>query len=104
MEKYDVEKFGHIIKDNGNGYDNLFINIRLRNSAGNVSDREYRISPDERFPDLKVLTALIIAGLAKAHQTRVKIGLSEYEERMYLFLSLPVPGAEHIQVSGARLK
>lgn len=104
MAKYKVVKFAHVIKDNGKGYDNLYLSLTLQNSAGNPANREYRITPDTRWPDLAALTKTIIAGLALAQQTGAWIELSDFEERVYLFLVLPsTAGKENIQVTAEKL-
>ena len=104
MAKYKVEKYAHVIKDNGKGYDNLYLSLTLRNSAGNPASREYRIAPDTRWPDLEALIKTINTGLALAQQTGAWIELSDFEERMYLFLVLPsTAGKERIQVTAEKL-
>ncbi|WP_163000752.1 hypothetical protein [Pseudomonas viridiflava] len=104
MAKYKVEQFAQVIKDNGKGYDNLYLSLTLQNSAGNPASREYRIAPDTRWPDLAALTNTIVAGLALAQQTGAWIELSDFEERVYLFLVLPSnAGKENIQVTAEKL-
>lgn len=104
MAKYKVLEFNQMIKDNGKGYDNLFLSITLQNSAGNTAKWEYRISPDTRWPDLARLTSTIATGLAFSQQTGALIELSDFKERMYLFLVLPSPaGKESIQVTAEKM-
>lgn len=104
MAKYKVEQYAHVIKDNGKGYDNLYLSLTLQNSAGNPANREYRIAPDTRWPDLAALTNTIITGLDLAQQTGALIELSDFEERMYLFLVLPsTAGKENIQVTAEKI-
>ncbi|MEH6351002.1 hypothetical protein [Pseudomonas sp. 3JA] len=104
MAKYKVEHFSSTIKDNGRGYDNLFFLCKLINSSGNPATREYRIAPDERFPDLSELDRLITSGFSKAKEAGTAVVISEYKERMYLFLTMPgVNDGQQIQVTGERV-
>lgn len=104
MAKYKVEQFEHTIKDNGNGFDNLYLSLTLRNSGGNTAIRKYRIVADTNWPDLADLTELITGGLARAQLTKATIELSEYPERTYLTLELPNgTGKDHIRVTAAKL-
>ncbi|HHH9275082.1 TPA: hypothetical protein ACP31Q_003823 [Pseudomonas aeruginosa] len=101
MAKYKVEQFSRILKDNGKGYPNLFIFCKLLNENGNPSIREYRIAPDVRHPDLNILVEAITTGFNQAIESGAWVEISEYEERMYIFLTLPTAtGKEQIQVSG----
>jgi len=104
MAKYKVEQFSSTIKDNGRGRDNLFILCKLINSANNATSREYRISPDERFPNLQELAGLITLGFNQAKANGKSVEISEFKERVYLFLTMPdVNGGQQIQVSGERV-
>ncbi|MFB4250914.1 hypothetical protein [Pseudomonas idahonensis] len=104
MAKYKVEQFSSTIKDNERGCDNLFIHCKLINSAGNAKSREYRISPDERFPNLHELAVLITLGFNQAKVSGTSVEITEYKERMYLFLTMPgVNNGQQIQVSGERV-
>lgn len=104
MAKYKVLKFTYEIKDNGNGCDNLYLSLWLQNEAGNPAYREYLISPDTRWPDLEELKNIIVGGLTFARRTGALIELSDYEERMYLFLVLPTDaGKVDIQVTAKKI-
>lgn len=104
MAKYKVEHFSSTIKDNGRGRDNLFIHCKLINSARNAKSREYRISPDVRFPDLLELAGLITNGFNQAKASGTSVEISEFKARMYLFLTMPdVNDGQQIQVSGERV-
>ncbi|MQT73330.1 hypothetical protein [Pseudomonas helleri] len=104
MAKYKVEQFSSAIKNNKNGKPNLFILCKLLNSSNNPATREYQISPDERFPDLAELNALVTGGFDQAKTTGAKVEISEYKERFYLFLTLPgVNDGQSIQVSGSQV-
>lgn len=104
MAKYRVEQFSSAIKDNGRGYDNLFILCKLINSSGNSALREYRIAPDERFPDLNALSQLIMVGFNQAKVAEKSVEITEYKERTYLFLTMPdVNNGQPIQVTGERV-
>lgn len=95
MAKYKVLSYEHNIRDNGNGYDNLYLSLKLQNAAGNPASREYRIAPDDNHRNLTLLTNTILNGLNLALQTGAKIELSEYAERMYLTLELPTTDGKH---------
>ena len=104
MAKYKDEQCSSTIKDNGRGRDNLFIHCKLINSAGNANSREYRISPDERFPNLHDLAGTITLGFNQAKAAGKSVEISEYKERVYLFLTMPdVNDGQPIQVSGERV-
>lgn len=104
MAKYKVVQFASDIKDNGKGYDNLYLSLTLQNSAGNPATRQYRIVSDTVWPDLKALTNTIINGLAFAQQTGAWIELSDFEARTYLSLVLPsAAGKENMRVTAVKL-
>jgi hypothetical protein len=104
MAKYKVEQFSSTIKDNGRGHDNLFIHCKLINSADNATSREYRISPDDRFPNLHELAGLITLGFNQAKANGKSVVISEYKERVYPFLTMPdINDGQQIQVSGERV-
>lgn len=105
MAKYKVEKFDHVIKDNGNGYDNLYLSLTLENSAGNRAEREYRIYNDDVWTNLQTLTNMIINGLTFAKQKGAWIELSDFEARNYLSLVLPsAAGKTDMRISAKKLK
>lgn len=104
MAKYKVVRFVHVIRDNGNGYDNLYLSLTLENSAGNPAAREYRIISDTVWPDLEALTSTIINGLAFAQQSGSWIELSNFEARNYLSLVLPSDaGKKNMRVTAVKL-
>jgi hypothetical protein len=104
VAKYKVEQFDHVIKDNGNGYDNLYLSLTLQNSAGNSAKREYRIFKDEVWTDLPALTNTITNGLTFAKQTGARIELSDFEARTYLSLVLPSDtGKTNMRISAEKL-
>lgn len=104
MAKYKVDQFSSSIKDNGKGFDNLFVLVELLNQSGNPVTREYRIWSDVRFPDLNQLAGLLSHGFNKAKADSLSVEISEFAERMYLFLTLPeVNNGDQIQVSAVRL-
>lgn len=104
MAKYKVVQFAHVIKDNGKGYNNLYLTLTLKNSAGNPASREYRIFPDAVWADLDTLTNTVINGLTFATQTGAWIELSDFEARTYLSLVLPsAAGKENLRVSAVKL-
>ena len=103
MAKYKVEQFSRTLKDNGKGYLHLFNFCKLLNEDGNPSIREYQIASDVRQPDINLLAGVITDGFNLARDSDMWVEISEYEERSYLFLTLPnAAGKEQIQVSGAR--
>jgi hypothetical protein len=59
-----------------------------------VTDRKkphrYRIWSDERHPDISEIARHLNAGLTEAKTTFSKVGISEYLERMYVFIELPI--------------
>lgn len=89
MAKYKVRSFSILVKDNGGGYDNLYLSCELVNSAGNPLVRKYRIWSDENIKDLGLIEELIEQGLDKAKDDSSSIELTEYLERNYIFLTMP---------------
>lgn len=51
---------------------------------------KYRIWADVRHPDIAAVEKHLKTGLAQALQLSIKIGISEYFERSYVFIDLPV--------------
>ena len=60
-----------------------------------ITDRKkphnYRIWKDERHPDIFAVAQHLNAGLEEAKRLHANIEISEYFERMYVFIELPVP-------------
>jgi len=103
MANYKVQQYSSSIKKNENGYPNLFIECKLLNKSGNPTFRSYRIWSDERHPDINSLSQLLELGFNNAKSSGKSVVLSDYAERMYLFLTLPdVNGGQEIQVSAER--
>ncbi len=104
MAKYKVDQFSSQIKSNERGASNIYLLCKLENSAGNSKVREYRVAPDVRHPDLSSLEEMISSGFNQAKATRTPVEITEYKERLYLFLTLPgVNDGEQFQVTGERL-
>lgn len=51
---------------------------------------KYRIWSDVRHPDIFEVARHLNAGLTQALQQSIKIDISDYSERMYVFINLPV--------------
>ena len=51
---------------------------------------KYRIWADTRHPDIAAVEQHLSAGLAQAQQLSSKIDISEYLERSYVFIVLPI--------------
>lgn len=60
-----------------------------------ITDRQkphnYRIWKDERHPDIFAVAQHLKAGLSEAMRSHANIEISEYFERMYVFIELPIP-------------
>ncbi|ENC6433119.1 hypothetical protein ABKX88_001306 [Aeromonas veronii] len=105
MAEYNVEQFSSNLMDNGFGYYNIYILCRLRNSNGNSRIHEYRVAPDVRFEDVAELNKILSAGFNYAKDTNRKIEIIEFEERMYLWITLPLHNEmQQFQLSGEKLK
>jgi hypothetical protein len=50
----------------------------------------YRIWADERHPDISEIATHLNAGLAEAQRLGSKVDISEYFERMYVFICTPI--------------
>ena len=50
---------------------------------------KYRISSDERHPDLNVIHQDLNAGLSQAVNSELPFGINEYHERTYIFITYP---------------
>ncbi|KAA8993878.1 hypothetical protein FJU30_26420 [Affinibrenneria salicis] len=62
---------------------------------------KYDIRADERIPDINVARDYIEASLEKAKQNFLKVEISEYKERFYLFFNVQSIG--QIQYTGNRI-
>lgn len=51
---------------------------------------KYRIWKDERHPDIFEVARHLNAGLTQALNQSIKIDITEYLERMYVFIVLPI--------------
>jgi hypothetical protein len=58
--------------------------------ADRIKPYRYLITTDERHPDAKELARHLEAGLIEAKETFAKVGISEYLERHYVFIELPI--------------
>jgi hypothetical protein len=104
MAEYNVEQFSSNLMDNGNGYDNIYILCRLRNSYGNSRIHEYRVAPDVRFENVVELNKILSAGFNCAKDTNRKIDIRETTDRMYLWITLPLHNEmQQFQLSGEKL-
>ncbi|MDQ9094217.1 hypothetical protein RC083_21900 [Pseudoalteromonas haloplanktis] len=64
--------------------------VEVSISTENVKPHKYRIFPDERQgSDIKKIASHISSGLETAKSSLKKIGISDYQERRYVFLDLP---------------
>ncbi|MFJ5350424.1 hypothetical protein [Pectobacterium parvum] len=102
MAKYKVLGYNLAIRDNGNGYPNLYLDTSLQNSASNVSQRQYRIASDTRHPDIMQIHNHLSSGFQSAMQNGLSVEISEFKERMYLFIKTPT--SAQMQYSGCREK
>jgi len=102
MAKYKVNNYSIAVKDNGNGYLNIYLEASLLNSSSNVTQRLYRISDDVRHPDLTQIYNHLDSGFRYAMQNSLNVEISEFSERMYLFIK--TPGNAQMQYSGRREK
>lgn len=69
------------------------------------TDREiakYRVSNDDRHPDLGRIVTDLKAGLQAAKDTDADLKINEYSERMYLFVTYPNGKIE--QYTGSRVQ
>lgn len=69
---------------NEKGYDVLYVTIWT-----DVNSVKYRISTDERHPNLIQIQNDFRTGLTLAKNTEAVIDISEYLERMYIFVTFP---------------
>ena len=83
LNKGYLQKFKVQI-ENENGYDILYVTIWT-----DVNSVKYRISTDERHPDLQQIKNDFIQGLTIAKTTDSSIDIEEYLERMYIFVNFP---------------
>ncbi len=105
MAKYKVEQFSSNQLDNGNGYLNIFVLCKLINSGNNRKIHEYRIAPDERYPDIYLLNQIISNGFNYSKNSGQYIEIKEDKERLYLWMHLPSIGGQQLhQFSGERMR
>lgn len=105
MAKYKVEQFSSNQLDNGNGCLNIFVLCKLINSNNNGKIYQYRIAPDERYPDIDLLNELISNGFNYSKSSGQYIEIREYKERLYLWIHLPSIGGQELhQFTGERIR
>lgn len=100
MARYKVLNYRLTTRDNGNGFNNLYLDIALQNAASNQSQRQYRIASDTRHPDLYQIASHLNNGFQHAMLNQLSVEISEFKERMYLFIK--TPGCDPMQYSGCR--
>ncbi|CAM4426999.1 hypothetical protein [Pseudoalteromonas ostreae] len=64
--------------------------VEVSISTENVKPHKYRIYPDERQgSDINRIASHLNSGLEMAKSSFKKIGISDYQERRYVFIQLP---------------
>ncbi|WP_274056225.1 hypothetical protein, partial [Escherichia coli] len=63
---------------------------------------QYRIAPDTRHPDINLIKAHLDEGFQQAKSEGLKVEISDYKERLYLYIR--TPGNNLMQYSGCREK
>ena len=77
------------------------IEVVFLNIATNDGEYKYRINNDERAPDLNQIKNHIDTSLTRAKKEYLKVEISEYHERYYLFFEVQSIGRQ--QYSGSRI-
>ena len=80
---------------------NSEIEVVLLNIITNDGEYKYRINKDERAPDLNQIRDHIDTSLTRAKKEYLKVDISEYHERYYLFFEIQSIGRQ--QYSGSRI-
>ncbi|EGZ0272863.1 hypothetical protein JJA93_005313 [Escherichia coli] len=101
MAKYTVCDYQSTIRNNGNGCANLYLEVLLQGTS-TPSLHQYRIAPDTRHPDINLIKAHLDEGFQQAKSEGLKVEISDYKERLYLYIR--TPGNNLMQNSGCREK
>ncbi|MDK2518407.1 hypothetical protein [Escherichia coli] len=89
------------LRNNGNGCANLYLEVLLQGTS-TPSLHQYRIAPDTRHPDINLIKAHLDEGFQQAKSEGLKVEISDYKERLYLYIR--TPGNNLMQYSGCREK
>lgn len=69
--------------------DRRTFNVIHMNITSETIDLKYRISSDDNHPDLNIICQELNSGLNQAFNSELPFGISEYSERMYIFITYP---------------
>ena len=72
----------------GHPYEVLLLALKMENGSGNEDVRAYMLCGDIVY-NIETLKNVISNGLEDALEKNMKIGISDYEERTYVTLTLP---------------
>ncbi|MDE9455804.1 hypothetical protein [Xenorhabdus bovienii] len=89
MADYTVVSFDISIKTNPKGFDYIELSLDLLNASNNSKKVTYELHDDIRHT-LDAINIVLHGGLKLAVSNHIKIGISEFLERMYIFIKLPV--------------
>ncbi|MEX9224265.1 hypothetical protein AB7W58_06055 [Providencia rettgeri] len=89
MAKYSVVNYAVTRKTSENGFDYIELELDLLNSSRNPKKVAYTLHEDTRHT-LVAIEDTLNDGLSIAKSEHITIEISEYLERMYIFVKLPV--------------
>ncbi|MDE9470872.1 hypothetical protein [Xenorhabdus bovienii] len=89
MANYTVVSFDISTKTNPKGFDYIELSLDLLNSSNNSKKVTYELHDDTRHT-LNAINTVLHNSLNLAISNHIKIEISEFLERMYIFIKLPV--------------
>ncbi|HGN0242434.1 TPA: hypothetical protein ACKRJR_002036 [Proteus mirabilis] len=88
MAQFTVVSFNVAVLSNPEGYNYIELSLDLLNSSNNPKKVGYTLNDDTRHT-LNQMFQDLNNGLTLAQNEGIKIEISEYLERMYIFIKLP---------------
>lgn len=79
----------NLTQGTNNGINCLVLELEMENSNGNIDERSYTLHDDDNYPSLQTIDGIVRTGLTEAKTKGLKIGVSDFEARFYVTLSLP---------------
>ena len=89
MANYKLINYNLMQGTTSNGINCLVLELEIDNSNGNIDKRSYTLLADDNYTSLQTIDGIVRTGLTEAKTKGLKIGVSDFEARFYVTLSLP---------------
>ncbi|MGP5327788.1 hypothetical protein [Vreelandella titanicae] len=89
MANYKLIDYNLMQGTTSNGINCLVLELEMENSNGNIDKRSYTLLADDNYTSLQTIDGIVRTGLTEAKTKGLKIGVSDFEARFYVTLSLP---------------